>query len=132
VRRASRRGATLHHLAPRAAALATPGGAVFTGCDIPGSDRTGVGTCAERAAVFQAVLAGRKRFRELLVRAGRSGARDGGPPCGACLQVLVEFSPAVRVWWGTEARPRGGITAAELLPAAFSGYHLRRARSARP
>lgn len=111
---------------PRGAALLTRTGRIFAGAQSRDPDGS-VEACAERAAVYQALMAGSRSFSALLVRAGARGRGDGGPPCGACLQVLLEFSPGMRVWWGTSARPRGGKTVRELLPGAFGLDHLRRA-----
>jgi len=44
---------------------------------------------AKRAAVFAAIAAGERRLRAVAVTGGRGHAV---PPCGACLQVLAEFS----------------------------------------
>ena len=118
-RAACRRAADLSPRAPRGAALLTHAGNIYSGCDLEAPLSTGLALCAERAAVAQAVLAGEKRFLTLVLRSGRKGESDGGIPCGACLQVLAEFSPGVRILWGTAARPRGGLTARELLPGAF-------------
>ena len=66
-----------------------------------------------------AVLAGETHYLSLVLRGGRDGREDAGPPCGGCLQVLAEFSPEVRIFWGSASDPRGGQTARELLPATF-------------
>lgn len=98
-----------------------------------------MGQCAERAAVYEALLSSapkdtqlRRRLdiREVFLRGGVSGAEDAGPPCGACLQVLAEFAPQARVYWGTSRQPRGGVQVAELLPGAFTPSHLAAANRA--
>ena len=118
-RKACRRGAELSPRAPRGAALLTRAGNIYSGCDLAAPQETGLALCAERAAVIQAIMAGEKRYLALVLRAGHDGTEDSGIPCGACLQVLAEFSPAVRIFWGTGVRPRGGLRARELLPGAF-------------
>lgn len=109
---------------PRGAALLTRSGHIFTAGELEDPPTSNAGACAERAAVFRAVVAGHRRFRSLLLRGGRHGRGDAGPPCGACLQVLMEFSPDLRVWWGTPVRPRGGVKVRQLLPGAFGAAHL--------
>ncbi len=98
------------------AALLTSGGRVFTGCNVENAS-LGLTVCAERVAVFSAVAAGEREFAALAV------AGDGDKhcrPCGACLQVLHEFAPALRLLL---AGGRGSFevkTVAELLPGAFN------------
>ena len=74
----------------------------------------GMTLCAERNAVFAAVTAGHRRFDAIAVHADA----DSAPPCGACRQVLAEFSPEITVIF----RRGGGLVAAgldELLPERF-------------
>lgn len=49
----------------------------------------GLTNCAERTAVFAAIALHGKIVIERVVVA----TKDGGTPCGACLQVLLEFAP---------------------------------------
>jgi cytidine deaminase len=123
-RLACRRSFTISPEGPRGAALLTASGNVYSAPEIVDPTGSGVGACAERAVVYHAVMGGDKAFTDLLVRGGRLGRGDAGPPCGACLQVLLEFSPEARVWWGTVIRPRGGMAVRELLPGAFGPDHL--------
>jgi cytidine deaminase len=76
----------------------------------------GLTVCAERAAVFTAVSAG---DRELDAIAIVVAGDDLPSPCGACRQVLHEFSPAMRVILATTTGKRRTTTLAELLPDAF-------------
>lgn len=69
------------------AALLCADGKVFTGCSIENA-AYGLSVCAERAAVFSAIAAGRRDFVAMAIAADG----DSMPyPCGACLQVLAEF-----------------------------------------
>jgi cytidine deaminase len=69
------------------AALATPDGKIFLGCNIENGSY-GLTNCAERTALFTAIAAGEKVFTHLAL------ASTGGIlPCGACRQVLAEFAP---------------------------------------
>ena len=49
----------------------------------------GLTVCAERIAVFKAVMAGERQFQSIAITGSGSGYIY---PCGACLQVLAEFS----------------------------------------
>jgi cytidine deaminase len=75
----------------------------------------GMTLCAERTAVFTAVTAGHRRFVAIAVYADAETAS----PCGACRQVLAEFSPDITVIF----RRGGEVVAAaldELLPERFA------------
>ncbi|TYB31309.1 MAG: cytidine deaminase [Candidatus Mcinerneyibacterium aminivorans] len=48
----------------------------------------GLTICAERAALFNAVAAGKKKFKKIFIL---SSSDQIIYPCGACLQVLSEF-----------------------------------------
>jgi cytidine deaminase len=123
-RLAARRSASLGARPARGAAVITSTGHIFAAPETTDPSGTGVAMCAERAALYRAVLAGERHPRVLLIRGGGAGTGNGGPPCGACLQVLREFAPDLRIWWGTRARPSGGLTVRELLPGAFGRDHL--------
>lgn len=75
------------------AALSTVKGNIYSGSNVENASY-GLTVCAERIAVFKAVTAGEKDFDTIVITA--SG--EGYPyPCGACLQVLAEFSPQMQV-----------------------------------
>ena len=99
------------------AALKTRNGRVFTGCNIENLSY-GLTICAERAAVFAAVAAGEREFEALAVVAD---SLSPVTPCGACRQVLAEFSPSLPV---CSANLEGKVytsSIAELLPRAKEG-----------
>jgi cytidine deaminase len=77
------------------AALLGASGHVHLGCNVENAS-FGLTCCAERTALFKAVSEGEREFLAVAVTA-RSG--HGAPPCGACRQVLAEFSPAMWVYW---------------------------------
>jgi cytidine deaminase len=73
------------------AALLTPDGEIYTGCNVENASYS-MTVCAERTAVFKAVSEGKKNFSAIAV----AGSADGDfsrncTPCGACLQVMSEF-----------------------------------------
>ena len=100
---------------PVGAALLTPSGRVFLGCNVENAS-SGLTICAERSAVFSAVAAGEQAFAAIAVAAPRG---KGASPCGACRQVLHEFAPRMWVYWHDA---RGRIQKSRLnglLPRAF-------------
>jgi homotetrameric cytidine deaminase len=121
--RAAARAARANAYAPYSrfavgAALETTDGRRFTGANVENA-AYGLSVCAERAAVFAAVLAGARDLAAVAV-SGPDGRTAS--PCGACRQVLVEFgAPAVPL---TYLRADGGwtdTTLGDLLPAPFEG-----------
>jgi cytidine deaminase len=77
------------------AALLTASGQIYRGCNVENAS-FGLTCCAERTAVFKAVSEGERKFDAIAVTA-RAG--HGAPPCGACRQVMAEFSPELWVYW---------------------------------
>ena len=69
------------------AAVITPNGKIYRGCNVENSS-FGLTNCAERTAIFKAVSEGE---REILAVAIYSPNTDSCYPCGACRQVLYEF-----------------------------------------
>ena len=73
------------------AALLTPDGRVYTGCNIENAAYP-AGICAERTAFCKAVSEGEREFRAIAVAGGRVGeAPDDAFPCGVCRQFMNEF-----------------------------------------
>jgi len=75
------------------AALESESGKVFTGCNVENIS-FGLTVCAERNAVFAAITAGVRKFRRIVVVAN---SREPVTPCGACRQVLAEFSDDMEI-----------------------------------
>lgn len=69
------------------AALLTKDGKVYEGANIENSSYS-LTICAERTAVFQAVLDGKREFDSIAIA---SDAEEFCPPCGACRQVLLDL-----------------------------------------
>lgn len=70
------------------AALLGEDGTVYTGCNVENASY-GLTICAERNAIFHAVACGCRHFTALLIT---GDSKDLTAPCGACRQVMVEFS----------------------------------------
>lgn len=97
------------------AALLCGDGQVFTGSNVENASFS-LTICAERSALFQAVNAGQREFLAIAIHVD---ADILFPPCGACRQVLAEFSPQMLVIYGS--RNESVSTDLEaLLPQAFS------------
>lgn len=75
------------------AALLTDAGEIFAGCNVENASY-GLTICAERNAAFQAVAQGHLHFRSIAIA---SDDADFITPCGACRQVLAEFSPRMEI-----------------------------------
>lgn len=73
------------------ACLECTDGKYITGCNIENSSY-GATNCAERTAFFKAVSDGITHFSRIAIAGGqRNGALQICPPCGICLQVMMEF-----------------------------------------
>lgn len=108
---------------PVGAAVRMSGGEIFDGANIENASY-GLAICAERTAMFAAVLAGARALEAVSVC---SDASPPSSPCGACRQVLHEFAPDPAAVTVIAINPRGerrSWTLAELLPDGFSGREL--------
>ncbi|MCP4356579.1 MAG: cytidine deaminase [Chloroflexi bacterium] len=100
------------------AALLGDDGRIYTGVNVENVSY-GLTICAERTAVFKAVSAGCRKFQAVVV-----ATENGGSPCGACRQVLVEFAGDVPVWLVDELGNGRETTLYTLLPDHFGPEHL--------
>lgn len=73
------------------AALRTPAGQVYTGCNVENAAYPAA-ICAERTALVKAISCGDRAFDALVVV-----TRNAGTPCGLCRQMLYEFAPDMTV-----------------------------------
>ena len=102
------------------AALLAQDGRVFTGCNVENSSY-GLSVCAERIAVFKAVSEGVREFSAIAIVAD---TKEPVSPCGACRQVLAEFSPNLMVIMSNLEKEQQLKSLSELLPYPFSGSDL--------
>ena len=103
------------------AALRTPSGAIFVGCNVENAAYP-EGTCAEAGAIAAMCAAGEYTIVEVAVIAG--GNRPV-PPCGGCRQKLSEFAKGgVTVTMVTANGTQETTSVADLLPGAFDLDHL--------
>ena len=73
------------------ACLETNSGKFYTGCNIENAGYSAT-NCAERTAFFKAVSEGEKNFQRIAIMGGYEEDKlDFCPPCGVCLQVMMEF-----------------------------------------
>jgi len=102
------------------AALLAESGAIYEGVNVENAAYP-AGICAERTAVFKAVSEGERKFTALAVT-----TENGGPPCGACRQVLSEFGLATIVLIADrEGKILRQTTVGELLPHSFGASDLK-------
>lgn len=104
------------------AALLTKNGKIYHGANIENSSY-GLTICAERTAVFQAVLEGERNFTAIAIA---SDAEDFLPPCGACRQVLLELcGKELEVVMVNHKNEIKKFSLKDLLPFSFGEEHLR-------
>ena len=98
------------------AALRSESGTIYRGANIENASY-GLSRCAEQSAVQAMASAGERGFSELVVY---TTAEDPATPCGACRQILFEFSKDADVYMVNHAGVVKHYSAAELLPDGFS------------
>ena len=100
------------------AALLTSEGEIVTGCNVENASY-GLTNCAERTAVFRAVVEG-KLSKNVTIAAIAVVNRDGKScsPCGACRQVVSEFGLSAIVLFEHDGQRRQ-MTVSALLPENF-------------
>ncbi len=117
------------------AAVLTPSGRVFRGCNVE-SAAYPLTNCAERVAIQKAVSEGERSILAVAVagdaaylKEAKGGGKAGGKgktgldtfvtPCGGCRQVIFEFGPDAPVVLVDLEGGRLVTTARELLPGGF-------------
>lgn len=102
------------------AALLTEDGDIFTGCNIENISY-GLSTCGERTAVFKMISekGGNAKIKAIAVT---TKADIPCSPCGACRQVISEFSnpEAIIIYKGEKDYVT--MTLSQILPGAFTEF----------
>lgn len=96
--------------------LLTKDGKIFTGCNVENSSY-GLTICAERVAIFKAISEGYLKFKAIAVYCNTSSFTF---PCGACLQVISEFSQDMEIIAINREGKYKIKKLKELLPEGFS------------
>ena len=108
------------------AAIETPSGRVFTGCNIE-NESLGLTVCAERVALWKALSEGEREFTTIAVA---TDAETPATPCGACRQLLWEYCGNITVLLHSI---RGGATLniplTDLLPRPFGRSYFSTGKS---
>lgn len=103
------------------AAIRTKRNKIYSAANVENASY-GLTACAERCAVWNAVAAGEtKDFEAIAIVIDDDQLPT---PCGACRQVLAEFSPDVRVVLATTGGQRKVTTLSTLLPDPFRPDNL--------
>lgn len=102
------------------AALATPEGEIFVGCNVENASY-GLTCCAERSAIFGMISAGCRKIDRLVIYTATPKATA---PCGACRQVINEFGPDARVISVCDSEDKLDLPASALLPHSFGPHSL--------
>lgn len=103
---------------PVGAAVLTEDGRVFAGCNVENASY-GLAMCAERVAIYHSITGGHDAIKAVAV----VGA--AAKPCGACRQVMVEFSDKETALYLVDLNPTTGrrtvtrTTVFKMLPMAF-------------
>ena len=99
------------------AALITDTGKIYSGCNVENTSY-GLTICAERNAIFRMIADGERRVAEILVI---GDTEEFLPPCGACRQVMTEFSANDTIVYLCNKHGQWEkTTMAELMPYTFS------------
>lgn len=102
------------------AALLTADGKVYEGGNIETSSYS-LTICAERTAVFQAVLQGERKFTAVAIASDDPGYC---PPCGSCRQVMLDLCGDIDVVMINHKNELLVRKLSELLPLAFGDDFL--------
>ena len=102
------------------AALHTPSGKIFSGCNIENATY-GLTLCAERVAIFKAISEGERHFDSIAVVTDTDRLSS---PCGACRQIIWEFCGDIPV---VLANLKGKVEVfrmSQLFPKPFDSSNL--------
>ena len=89
---------------------------IFIGANVENASY-GLSRCAEQSAIQAMVASGQREFSEIVVY---TEAQTPASPCGACRQILFEFSPEAKVYIINHKNDLKVFSVKELLPEGFS------------
>jgi cytidine deaminase len=102
------------------AALHTPSGKTFSGCNVENATY-GLTVCAERVAIFKAISEGERKFDAIAVVTDSDTLT---PPCGACRQLIWEFCGDIPVVLANLGGKTEVIRISQLFPKPFDSSNL--------
>ena len=108
------------------AALHTPEGKIYKGCNIENASYTPT-NCAERTAFFKAVSEGEREFDAICIVGGKNGIlTEYTAPCGVCRQVMMEFCDpeTFQIILPSSREEYEIFTLKDLLPIGFGPKNL--------
>ena len=88
---------------------------VFCGTNIENASY-GLSMCAERVAVFSAIANGAKKIKAVAIYTSKGNTT----PCGACRQVILEFSDNADIVYNTKNNKIKIEKLSSLLPKSFN------------
>lgn len=97
------------------AALRSGKGIIHAGANVENAS-FGLTRCAEQSAIQSLVTSGEREFSELVIF---TEAAEPASPCGACRQILFEFSPSATVMLVNSEGALEVHEVASLLPGGF-------------
>ena len=105
------------------AALLTKDNKLYIGGNIESSSY-GLTICAERTALFTALLDGAREFEAIAIAGGDGD--DYCPPCGACRQVLMDYCGGdLKVYLTNNSNEIKEFKLKELIPYSFGEENLK-------
>ena len=97
------------------AAVLCDGDKVFCGTNVENASY-GLSVCAERVAVWTAIANGAKKIKAVAIYTSKGNTT----PCGACRQVIAEFSNNVDIIYNTKNNTVKIEKISSLLPKSFN------------
>ena len=95
-------------------AILCENGDIYTGVNCDGIH----GSCAEYIAIGTAISTGERNFTSI-VAVNEHAENNLIPPCGNCRQMLLSYSPDIKVILNDENRKSVKVSIKELLPLAW-------------
>ena len=107
------------------ACLLSKNNKIYYGCNIENASYPAT-NCAERTAFFKAVSEGEREFQKIAIVGGAEQIEDLCPPCGICLQVMMEFCnpETFEIILGRDDFQYEKYLLKELLPKGFGPGNL--------